>query len=61
MKREIAEFIANCDVCRRVKAEHQRPAGTLQPLAIPNGNGIKLVWTSSPAFLGPREGIMLSS
>src|SRR3954464_3608131 len=35
MKREIAEFIANCDVCRRVKAEHQRPAGTLQPLAIP--------------------------
>ena len=35
MKREIAEFIANYDVCRRVKAEHQRPAGTLQPLAIP--------------------------
>ena len=24
-----------CDVCRRVKAEHQRPAGLLQPLAIP--------------------------
>ena len=35
MKREIAEFIAKCDICRRVKAEHQRPAGTLQPLAIP--------------------------
>ena len=35
MKREIAQFIANCDVCHRVKAEHQRPAGTLQPLAIP--------------------------
>ena len=35
MKREIAQYIANCDVCRRVKAEHQRPAGTLQPLAIP--------------------------
>ena len=35
MKREISQFIANCDVCRRVKAEHQRPAGTLQPLAIP--------------------------
>ena len=34
MKREIAEFIAKCDICRRVKAEHQRPAGTLQPLAI---------------------------
>ena len=24
-----------CDVYRRVKAEHQRPAGLLQPLAIP--------------------------
>ncbi len=35
MKREIAQYIANCDVYRRVKAEHQRPAGTLQPLAIP--------------------------
>ena len=23
MKREIAQYIANCDVCRRVKAEHQ--------------------------------------
>ena len=35
MKREIAQYIASCDVYRRVKAEHQRPAGTLQPLAIP--------------------------
>jgi len=35
MKREIAQFIAECDVCCRVKAEHQRPAGTLRPLPIP--------------------------
>ena len=35
MKREIAKFVAECDVCRRVKAEHQRPAGLLQPLPIP--------------------------
>ena len=35
MKREIAKFVAKCDVCRRVKAEHQRPAGLLQPLPIP--------------------------
>ena len=32
MKREIAQYVAECDVCRRVKAEHQRPAGVLQPL-----------------------------
>ena len=35
MKREVARFVAECDVCRRVKTEHQRPAGLLQPLPIP--------------------------
>nr|AAR06321.1 putative integrase [Oryza sativa Japonica Group]ABF97398.1 retrotransposon protein, putative, Ty3-gypsy subclass [Oryza sativa Japonica Group] len=34
-KREIAEYVAVCDVCQRVKAEHQKPAGLLQPLKIP--------------------------
>ncbi|WVZ61803.1 hypothetical protein U9M48_011619 [Paspalum notatum var. saurae] len=35
MKREVAEYVALCDICHRVKAEHQRPAGLLQPLNIP--------------------------
>jgi len=35
MKQDIARYVAECDVCRHVKAEHQRHAGTLQPLAIP--------------------------
>jgi hypothetical protein len=35
MKREIAFYIARCDICQRVKAEHQRPAGLLQPLKVP--------------------------
>jgi hypothetical protein len=35
MKREIASYIAQCDVCQCVKAEHQRPAGLLQPLRVP--------------------------
>nr|AAM74253.1 Putative retroelement [Oryza sativa Japonica Group]AAP52347.1 retrotransposon protein, putative, Ty3-gypsy subclass [Oryza sativa Japonica Group] len=35
MRREIAEYVALCDVCQRVKAEHQKPAGLLQPLKIP--------------------------
>ena len=35
MKREVAEFVAKCLVCQQVKAEHQRPAGLLQPLSIP--------------------------
>jgi hypothetical protein len=35
MKRDVAEYIALCDTCQQVKAEHQRPAGLLQPLKIP--------------------------
>jgi hypothetical protein len=35
MKREIAEYVAVCDNCQRIKAEHQRPAGLLQHLQIP--------------------------
>ncbi|WVZ52417.1 hypothetical protein U9M48_003473 [Paspalum notatum var. saurae] len=35
MKHEVAEYVALCDVCQRVKAEHQKPAGLLQPLKIP--------------------------
>jgi hypothetical protein len=35
MKRDVTEYIALCDTCQRVKAEHQRPAGLLQPLKIP--------------------------
>jgi hypothetical protein len=35
MKREIAEHVAICDSCQRIKVEHQKPAGLLQPLRIP--------------------------
>jgi IS30 family transposase len=35
MKRDIAEYVSLCDTCQRVKADHQRPAGLLQPLKIP--------------------------
>jgi hypothetical protein len=35
MKRAITEYVALCDNCQRVKAEHQRPARLLQPLKIP--------------------------
>jgi hypothetical protein len=35
MKGDITEYVTRCDMCRRVKAEHQWPAGLLQPLHIP--------------------------
>jgi hypothetical protein len=35
MKREIEKYVSECDTCQRVKADHLRPAGNLQPLSIP--------------------------
>jgi hypothetical protein len=35
LKRDVATYVALCDVCQRVKAEYQRPAGLLQPLKVP--------------------------
>jgi hypothetical protein len=35
MKRDVAEYVALCDTCLRVKAEHERPARLLQPLQVP--------------------------
>ena len=35
MKREIVEYMSKCRICQQVKVEHQRPAGPLQPLQIP--------------------------
>jgi len=31
----VAEYVAICDTCQRVKAKHQRPVGLLQPMKIP--------------------------
>jgi hypothetical protein len=35
LKRDVAGYVALCDTCQRVKAEHQRAAGLLQPMQIP--------------------------
>ena len=35
MKRDITDFVSRCLTCQQVKAEHQKPAGTLQNLDVP--------------------------
>ena len=31
----IIDFVSRCLTCQQVKAEHQKPAGKIQPLSIP--------------------------
>lgn len=35
MKNDVAAFVAHCLTCQKVKIEHQRPTGLLQPMDIP--------------------------
>ncbi|XP_074314366.1 uncharacterized protein LOC141649579 [Silene latifolia] len=35
MKKEVAEFVSRCLICQRVKGEHKRPQGKVQPLDVP--------------------------
>jgi hypothetical protein len=35
IKRDVVENVSLCDSCQKVKAEHQQPAGLLQPLKVP--------------------------
>jgi len=35
MKKDVAEFVAQCPNCQQVKVEHQKPAGLVQEIAIP--------------------------
>jgi hypothetical protein len=34
MKRDVTEYVTLCNTCQRVKVEHPRPAGLLQPVKI---------------------------
>jgi hypothetical protein len=44
MKRTIAEYVALCDNCQRVKEECQRPTGLLQPLKILEWKWEEISW-----------------
>jgi hypothetical protein len=50
LKRDVAAHVALCDVCQRVKAEHQRPADLLQPLKVP-----ECKWEEIDIFTKPLD------
>ena len=35
MKRDVVKYVEKCLTCQKIKAEHQRPAGELQPIEVP--------------------------
>ena len=35
MKRDVADYVSRCLTCQQVKIEHQKPAGKLQSLPVP--------------------------
>lgn len=37
MKNGVEEFVKQCQICHQAKHEHTQPAGTLQPLHVPEG------------------------
>src|SRR4051812_47687101 len=56
MKQDIARYVDECVVCRRVKEEHQRPAGTLQPLTIPEWKWDKIEMDFVTSFPRSQKG-----
>ena len=58
MKRDVAAHVAICDVCQRVKAEHQRPAGLLQPLKVPEWKWEEIVTAIESAKMKVPKNIM---
>ncbi|WVZ93918.1 hypothetical protein U9M48_039868 [Paspalum notatum var. saurae] len=53
MKREIAKYVSECDVCPRIKADHLKPAGMLQPLEV-------LAWKWENIHMGFIMGLPLT-
>ena len=56
MNRDVASHVALCDVCQRVKAEHQRPAGLLQPLKVPEWKQEEIVMDFIVGLPRTRDG-----
>ncbi|PKU71206.1 hypothetical protein MA16_Dca007202 [Dendrobium catenatum] len=56
MKKDVADFVARCEACQLVKAEHQRPGGFLQSLPIPEWKWEEVTIDFSMGFPRSRQG-----
>jgi hypothetical protein len=56
MKRDVAAHVALCDTCHKVKAEHPRPSGLLQPLKVPEWKWEEIGMDFIVGLSGTRDG-----
>src|ERR1043165_1917356 len=56
MKRDVARFVSQCDVWKRVKTQHQKPAGLLQPLEVPEWKWDHIEMDFVTGFLRSQKG-----
>ena len=60
MKKDIAEYVALCDVCQRVKQNIRNQQGYFSLCRYPSGNGTNLEWILSQDYPGPVQVMILS-
>nr|CAD1824781.1 unnamed protein product [Ananas comosus var. bracteatus] len=60
MKLDVVQHVTRCLVCQQMKAEHQRPAGKLQPLPVPVWKWEQITMDSSPDCLDHNGAMMRS-
>ena len=53
MKRDMAKYVERCLICQKVKAEHQRSIGTLQPVQVPEWRWEKITMDLWFHYQGP--------
>ena len=59
MKRDITKFVSRYLVCQQVKAEHQRPAGLLQQIEIPEWKRERIIMDFVTGCHISQKGMML--
>jgi hypothetical protein len=59
MKQDITQYIAECDICGRVKADHLRTPSFLQPLPIPIWKWEDISMDCIVGFPAQPEGMIL--
>lgn len=59
MKKHVAEYVASCLTCQKAKVEHQKPAGLLQSVDVPQWKWDDISMDFVGALRGLKESLTL--